>query len=264
MAVANKPLRFIACGDIHCGFERQNGRKQPVHDLKSWAALVEFAKDFKPDAWVFGGDQLDCAPVSHWNGAKKKSIEGLRLLEEFQTFDKEYLTTADRLLPRDGTKIFHFGNHERFIDDFTETNPGVEGLVEIESNLNLVKRGWKIVELGKSSNLGKLHFLHGDKLGGGDNYTKKAVTECERSVRIFHHHTYQATTKVSALDVKDRKTAVGIPCLCLKNPGYAREKPNRWLSGFNYGYIHEDGTYNDYVPIITNGRMTVEGKTYKG
>lgn len=256
--------KFIACGDIHCGFERINGRKQPIHDLKSWGALVEFAKDFKPDAWVFGGDQLDCGPVSHWNGSKKKSVEGLRLVEEFETFEKEYLTTTDRLLPRDGKKIWMTGNHERFISDFTETNPGVEGLVEVESFLKLEKRGWEIKALGKNANLGKLHFIHGDKLGGGDNFTKKAVTECERSIRIFHHHTFQVATKVSALDIKDRKTAIGVPCLCLKNPGYAREKPNRWLSGFNFGYINNDGTFNDYVVVITDGKFSVEGKSYKG
>jgi hypothetical protein len=34
--------------------------------------------------------------------------------------------------------------------------------------------------------------------------------------------------------------------------------------GFNYGYIHDDGTFTDYTPIIVNGRFTANGKTYVG
>ena len=70
--------------------------------------------------------------------------------------------------------------------------------------------------------------------------------------------------KTSALDIKQPKTGVVVPCLCSRSPKYGEGKPNRWVQGFNYGYIRPDGTYSDYVALIVEGRVIVNGKEYKG
>ena len=55
-----------------------------------------------------------------------------------------------------------------------------------------------------------------------------------------------------------------VPCLCTKGPKYGEGSPNRWVQGFNYGYLGSDGSYSDYIALIVNGRAIVEGKEYRG
>jgi hypothetical protein len=257
--------KFIAAGDEHVGFELIHGRKVEIHDLRAWEALIKFAEDFKPDAWISAGDQVDCGPISHWNKGKRQSQEGLRLLSEFETYEKFYLREQERVLGKKGERHWLYSNHLKWVDDFIEEHPGeTEGFLDYAKLLKLKERGWKMYGAGEAAHLGKLHFLHGDTIGGGEMVAKSAVLQYERSIRIWHHHTLQTFSKVSALDIKDRRTGMVIPAMCKKNPHYARNRPNRWVTGFLYGYIHPDGTFNDYPVVITEGKFTVEGKTYRG
>jgi hypothetical protein len=59
-------------------------------------------------------------------------------------------------------------------------------------------------------------------------------------------------------------TGVAVPCLGRLNPAFLQDAPSRWIQGFLYGYIHRDGTFNDYVVVATNGRFVVNGKVYSG
>ena len=122
---------------------------------------------------------------------------------------------------------------------------------------------WQVIPQGKGFNLGKLTFIHGDQISGGEHCAKAAVTTWERNVRFGHHHTYQVYTKTSALDIKLGRTGVAVPCLCTKDPKYGEGKANRWQQGFNFGYLLEDGTFRDYVALIIDGKAVVEGKVYR-
>jgi hypothetical protein len=187
-------------------------------------------------------------------------MEGLRLLADADELSLEVMRPLEALGAK--TMRYHIGNHEDWIDDLIEENPGIEGLVDIRKLLSLDE--WDVITQGKYSTLGKLTFMHGDQLKGGANIAKSAVTDWERSVRFGHYHTFQAHTKVSPMDEKLGRTGVSVPCLCSKSPKYGEGRANSWVQGFNYGYVHPDGSYNDYVAIITNGRTMVHGKTYKG
>jgi hypothetical protein len=77
------------------------------------------------------------------------------------------------------------------------------------------------------------------------------------------HARIQAATKTSA--IHHELAVIGIvPCLCSKDPKYGQGKPNRWVQGFNFGYIDtHSGRFNDYVQIITSGQSIINGKLYK-
>ncbi len=62
------------------------------------------------------------------------------------------------------------------------------------------------------------------------------------------------------------KSAIGVGCLCRKDPGpnYLRGRATKWSQGFLYGYVQPDGFFFDYPVTILNGRTVVHGKVYEG
>lgn len=253
--------RFLALYDVHWGYENANGNLKPFHDARAIAATLKFASDFQPDTVILGGDILDCGSVSHHNRGKKRSIEGLRLTRDAAELRRHLLSPLENIT---ADRRYIIGNHEDWLNDLIEEQPALEGVVEVEQLLSLKEHSWKVIPQGGQTHLGKLWFIHGDTIKGGGFPAKKAVLEYERNIRLGHYHTLDAFTKTSAIDVTDVKTGMVVPGLCNKNPRYLEGKPNRWLTGFLYGYIHKDGSFNDYVTVITDGKFTAEGKRYVG
>lgn len=253
-------LKFLSVFDLHYGYERRHGHKIPLHDPKAWAAMMKFAQDFKPDVFIFGGDILDCGAISHHNKTKPGRVEGLRLLADSQ----ECLVTAIdpvRKLMENKQVVFICGNHERWLNDLIDEIPALEGIVDIRRLLNL--DGFEVIDQGGMFNLGKLTFIHGDTLSGGEHMAKNAVISYERNIRFGHAHTHQTYTKTSPLAYKNAKTGVAVPCLCSKTPKYGEGRPNRWAQGFNYGYVRQGGFFNDYVATIVDGRFHAHDKEYR-
>jgi len=254
--------KFIFNTDKHIGRERKGGKLVPVHDTKAINAVMEFARDFKPDVWIEGGDDLDCGPVSHWLKDKALASKDLDLRWDVDEYCKLVLHPLDEILAPNATRIKLTGNHEEWLNQLAELHPGLASLLDQRHLMDL--RKWTLVPQGGYTKLGKLHFIHGDQLKGGARVAMDAVTKFEHSIRFGHFHTYQVATKHSMLDAKDVKTGVAVPAMCKRNPNFLKGAPSQWVQGFNYGYIHPDGTFSDYVPIIVNGKFFAEGRAYKG
>lgn len=250
--------RFVALWDTHFGYERRGGHKVPLHDPRAIDAVLQFVDDFEPDHVILGGDILDCGAISHHNKNKPGATEGLRILSDAA----EVRETLIEPLETTGASLTYIkGNHEGWLDELVESQPGLEGIVDLRAILKLGKR-WKVIEEGGAHTLDKMVFLHGDQVKGGQNPAKWAVDAYGRNVFFGHHHTHQAYTKVSALDLNGH-TGTAVPCLCKKGPKYGGGSPNRWMQGFLYGYT--DGkAFNAYVAIIINGKFFAEGKAYSG
>ncbi len=252
--------KFVALFDLHFGYERKSGHKVALHDQRAMKIALDFVKDFAPNTLILGGDILDCGSISHHNRNKPGRTEGMRILADAKECTQQFIEPLNSLyIPN---KVYIIGNHEDWLNDFTDENPSVEGLLDINNLLPL--EDYKIIPQGGNYDLGKLTFVHGDSYGGGDHVAKAAVIAAERSIRFGHHHTYQSYTKTSSLNIKLGRTGVAVPCLCTRDPKYGEGKPNRWVQGLNFGYVLPDGSFNDYVAIIVNGRMVVNGKVYKG
>lgn len=262
-----QPLKFIALFDIHCGWEKQNIRgktvTRPTHNKEAIKAAILFAKDFTPDVLVLGGDQVNCGPISHWHHGRPILTEGLRLKDEYELLDELILSPLQSVK----RKIWHTGNHEAWLTQHIEANPGLEGMIEPENYLRLVSRGYELYSQGEISKIGKLHFVHGDvalRRGGGVNPARKIVLLYRRNIRAGHIHTHSVATETTAIDSQDFHTGVIVPSLSTRNPTYNKSAPNNSMCGFNFGYVYPDGNFSDYVPIINNGVVTINGKKYDG
>ncbi len=255
--------RFAFLTDLHFGWENRGGHKKPLHDPYAWHATLKFLQDFKPHDLFLGGDILDCGAISHHNKNKPRKTEGFRLMQDAEECSREVIKPIEALLPKDGRKVYAIGNHCDWIDDFVDENPTIEGLVSVRQLLNLGPK-WDIIPQGGGTHYGKLYFLHGDTIRGGEHVAKAGVVNYERNVRFGHFHTFQSYTKTSPIDVKLPKTGIAVPCLCSKDVGYMEGKPHRWMQGFLWGYMTQTGLFADHVSIIMNGATIINGKTYRG
>ena len=254
--------RFIAIFDAHIGYERDASRhKVPLHDAKAISVAMQFAHDFKPNHVILGGDILDCGSISHHRRGNTGQLEGLRLLAEAKECREKVIAPFEKLSK--GRLVYHIGNHEDWLQDVTDEMPALEGVVDIRSLLNLDPR-WEVIPQGKASRLGKLTFIHGDQIRGGQNPANAAVTAYERNIRFGHYHTFQVATKTTPVDMAGH-TGIAVPCLSKKGHRYGQGSPNKWMQGFLWGYIDgPGGIFADYVTVIVDGKAVIDGKAYRG
>lgn len=253
--------KFIGLWDLHFGFERKGGHKVPLHDTKALNVALAFMKDFKPDHVILGGDILDCGCISHHNHGKPGATEGFKLLSDANGLRDALITPIEKITPK-AKKVYIVGNHERWIADLEQQIPALEGIINVESLLKLDST-WKVVPQGEAYKLGKLMFIHGDQVKGGEHSAKWATLAYEANVRFGHFHTHAVYSKIAAFDTNGHN-GIAVPCLCRRNPNYGGNSPNRWAQGFYWGYLQNDGTFSDYVTVIINGQATINGKTYVG
>lgn len=254
--------KFVISPDKHYGFEKKHGKLMPLHDQRAIDAHLKFVSDFKPDYYIEGGDNLDCGPVSHWLKHKKASISDLDLTKDCELYTKEILKPLDRMLKPTAKRFWHIGNHEEWLTDAIEENPGLKTTLNIKQLLDL--KGWNIVEHGESTKIGHLHFVHGDTLSNVKNIAAIAVERYNCSIAFGHFHTHQVFVKHTMLSSAQPMMAVAIPALCNRNPNYAENRPNQWVKGFAYGYVQPNGDYTMFVPIIINNQFSAEGRVWKG
>ena len=253
--------KFVALYDVHYGYERRAGHRVPLHDSKAIKVALDYIKDFKPDHIILGGDILDCGCISHHNHGKPGAVEGFRLLADAKELREEVINSLEEAKPKSLTYIV--GNHEDWLTDLVDQIPALEGIVDVRSLLSLGPK-WKVIERGDPHRLGKLVFIHGDQIKGGDHAAKFATLAYEKNVRLGHFHTYQVYTKTSAVE-SNGHTGVVVPCLCKKAPRYGQGAPNKWMQGFLWGYVNgPEGTFNDFVSVIVNGKSLINGKLYGG
>lgn len=261
--------KFIALFDLHFGFEtgQVNGNKvvRPTHNLKAVNAVKKFAEDFKPDILILGGDQLNCGPISHWHHGKPRLDEGLRLKDEYSLL-RDNILDPFRSIEK---KIWLTGNHEQWIEDYLNSHPGIEGMIEPKSFLDYEYKDsekWEYHSQGEIVKIGKLHFTHGDTLLGRGQYTNPAaylVNQTRVNIRCGHLHTYFAATDINPFNSRDSHTGIVVPGMCMTNPFYIKNRPSKFLTGFLYGYILPNGNFNDFVVVMSNSKFIFEGKEYE-
>jgi hypothetical protein len=257
-----RTLYFV---DSHYGFENAGGKKRAIHDVKAHEVMLQIASDWGPTHVICGGDGLDCGAVSHHRQKEgPRSTEGLRLADDADRYFEDIIKPLSG--GKKGTRHYILGNHERWLEDVIDQVPGLEGAVSIDSLLGLSNNGWEVHPLGSALTLtGKLYYLHGDQIKGGQWPSKWAVEAYQRSVMFGHFHTSQRFTKHNALDATDIHRGFAVGCLCRRDPSYGRGAPNRWSQSI--ALIEEDpksGFFQVSEVEIINGKAIFNGKVYKG
>jgi len=246
---ANIAKRGIALFDIH----------YPEHNKSCVNVAFKFMKDFKPDYLVLAGDQMDFGCISHFNKGKYRLLENKRLKKDYNGFQADILDKIEEIAPQNCKKYFMIGNHEYWVDRLVDDNAQLEGLVEVELNLNLTD--YKIVPFNKTLTIGEINFIHG--IWTNKYHAEKNVRVYNKNIFSGHIHTNQIFTVVSPINSLPRQ-GVSVGCLCDKNMDYMHEKPSAWVHQFMYWYELGDKTFRYYLVTIINGIAVINGKLYNG
>lgn len=250
---------YVVAHDVH----------YPKWHKPTFLAMLDFIKKNrqKIDGFVFAGDAFDNEVISHHT--KGKPLYRVRggYAKDRAGFEKDVLTPVEKELKPKCRKVFIKGNHERFEDDFIEEHPELEGIVSHIEGLKLAERGWEIIPLGHSIQLGKLTVIHGEVLTGignqaGNTPAKKALDIYGTSVLAGHTHAPQSFTKVSPVDKTGKYMAWIAPILGDVNPNYLRNRPTAWVHGFTVVEVRSGGNFNVYPIIIIGGRFSFGGEEY--
>ena len=231
----------------------------PNHNKGLWENITKAISDLKPDYFIFGGDNLDMGEVNHWELEKgnKRGMEGKRLRKTYDDFNKQILDPLIEILPDYTRKVFMLGNHELWLEQYIDKIPELEGFAEIERNLNL--DGWEIIPYRQTIKIGKIYFHHGEYTT--KYHSSKMVDVYERNIVYGHMHSPQSFTKVTPVD-GDAHMAYSMPCACMMNPQYMKDKPSAWVNGFGIFYLHPDNNFNVYPVVATKGHFIWQGKLY--
>lgn len=233
----------------------------PYYDKRTMDAVNEFIFDYDPDELVYMGDQLSLDCISYWNKNKPLLKEGQRLIKDYHNFDNEILKVHENITRQDIRRTFIIGNHEERITTYVEENPELQGFLDVETNLNLYERGYKVVPFGKVHKVGKLYVMHGRYWNM--YHAKKTVDVFEGNVVYAHVHNPQMFTKISPIDAKGYHMATSLPCLCNIEPDYKKNAPNHWVNGFGIvEHLPATGFFNLYTIIIIEGSFMWNGKYY--
>ena len=246
---ANIVKRGVALFDIH----------YPEHTQECMNVVYKFLKDFKPDYLVLGGDQMDFGCISHHNKGKFRLLENARLKRDYKGFQTNILDKLEDNIPANCKRWFMIGNHEYWIERLVDDNPQLEGLVEVEENLNL--KNWKIIPFNETLTIGEINFIHG--IWCNKYHAEKNIRIYNKNIFSGHVHTNQIFTVVSPINSLPRQ-GVSVGCLCNKNMDYMHEKPSAWIHQFMYWYELGDGTFRYYLVTIINGVAVINGKLYNG
>jgi predicted phosphodiesterase len=182
-------MKILIIGDSHVAAGQ---------NLRRFAALKNYLRSTNPDVVVSIGDFLTLDSLSEWDRNKRGKMEGRR-------YETEIRTGNDALdLIDDGCdktlKIFIKGNHENRLDRYLDHDPTMKGIVSIEKDLQLKKRGWKVVEYKDDIVISGISFTHVPISGSGKpignpNVTGKALALYSNSVVFGHTHTLNHTAE---------------------------------------------------------------------
>jgi hypothetical protein len=234
----------------------------PLAHKPTLNALFDFLKRNKVDGFVLGGDQFDNAEISHHNSQKFLVRSKGSYLAHERSFEKNFLTPLESLLPNNATKVWIVGNHDAWESDVAQSQPELAGIADRTKSLKLEDRNWRVIEQGGEYRHGKLTMIHGDVFGGGANHAKKALETFCTNILYGHFHTAQSATKTMRSGHKNKWQAWCSPILGEVNPAYKKSAPSGWLNGFTVIEFHPNGAFNVCPIVVTGGRFAYGGQIY--
>lgn len=239
----------------------------PYEDKRTLAAVEAFMGDNVFDHWVCLGDLCDFNMVSAHNTGKPRLVENERIMEQY-TDVGAFLSRHEELLRGnnpDAKMTYLEGNHEHRIERYMDAHPATEGLLDVESNLQLKKRGidWvRCYKHGDVFQIGKLLFHHGKATGR--HHASAMGAAFGRSIVYGHTHDFQSHSLVQ-YGKESTICAQSIGCLCEYEQDYIGRNPTKWQQGFAVAYFQPNGFFHLYpIRIFKHGFIGPNGKHYQG
>ena len=231
----------------------------PLETINSSFILAkQFTIDMQPDIIVLGGDWGDFSSLSAWDQKKNLLMEGKRYLLEIEMYKMHLRELRDKC--PNSKMIFLCGNHEYRVARYLEDHANMEGLLDVEKDLEIGQMDMQWVPFNKIIQIGKLSFLHGIFY---NKYFARSTLESIGGSCIFGHaHKSQTYTQRLHMD-QQPNIACGIGCLNSLDPGWKRGMPTNFVNSFAYIDIRDDGGFNIHELIVIRDQFSFGGKTWR-
>ncbi len=218
----------------------------------------EFIQDFKPHEVILGGDVHDWTAVSEWIADQSRALVGGTISGNYDALRRVVLEPLSKAAPK-ARQIYLVGNHEDWLRQAIERNPSGQGYWELEKNL---PRSVQIIPVNQAYHVNEnLCYLHG--LYTSKYHAFQTVHAVHKTVLYGHTHDIQRYTDISPVDVTKFYTGASCGCLCSLNPHYMKNKPNRWVNGFNYAYVDTvTQEFNETQVYIVHNKFFALGRRY--
>ncbi len=228
----------------------------PHADATVWACMVNAIAVLQPTHVVSIGDFVDLSSVMfHAKGPSSYALLRDEVAPALRARAEVDLAAGD------AEKFFILGNHEDRLRRYMAANaPALDGLVDVESLLELDKYGWVVIPYKESMKIGEITFTH--DIGRCGKYVAHQNL-ADYGDNIVTGHAHRASVVYGG--TVGRKTHVS---MCVGN-GLDYETVDyrhrdlayrEWQHGFGWIYMDSDGVgWANFMPII-NGKCVVEGK----
>ena len=240
--------RWLIIPDLHWD------AREELHP--SYLLVKKFAKDFQPDGIAFLGDIFDFAYISSFNKELLRTISGKTFRTDYDLGNKE-LDYWGKISKR---IIIRQGNHDRRVDIVIDKNPILEGMVEVELNLDYKGRGIEYYkESDKPTKLGHVYLIHGWYVNKYNAFKHVQAM----AGNIIYGHTHQVQSHTIILPAYNEEIcAWNIGCLTDKNPEWMKGRPTTWAHAFGILYSKDNGDFNFYVVRIIKNSFIWDGISY--
>lgn len=241
--------RIVSLFDIHVPFNI------PLNNV------FEFIHDFKPHKVILGGDIHDWTAASQWIADQSQQLDGDTIFKSYEQLHDVVLNPLLNAIPKFSSMIYLTGNHEYWLAQAAGINRNGRGYWELDRNISLTKYRMKIIPLNVPYRVTQhLYYMHG--VYTVKYHAEKTAMVYQKNILYGHVHDQQTYTLVSPIDSQPTK-AMSCGCLCNRNPRWLKNKPNRWVHGFNYAYVDtKTGLFNDFQVNIIEGKFWANGRRY--
>lgn len=239
----------------------------PFHSQPAINVVCKAIKIIKPDFYVDLGDTGEFESVSHhqWKRKHRPPLEYIipRVYEDIKEVNKG-MDIIDEALDKVRVKDRYFteGNHDDWLNRFSEENPYLQGL-RVDEALLLKQRGYEYYPNGKYLQIGALWFYHGNHFGG-IHHSRNHLLRLGVNIMYGHHHDVQMH---SVTHIEGPKSAWSIGCL--KD---MEDEQNKWLNNRKHNWQHAfavvdyftDTKFTVHVINIIDGRTSLWGEVIDG
>jgi predicted phosphodiesterase len=236
----------------------------PFEDRRAMTAVENYMAAHPWDALVYLGDVMDFNCISFHNKDNIRAVTGQTLEQDYRHANFSLNRHAQLVGPHCEIAWLQ-GNHDERVERVINANPVMQGQLEVENNIDLIKSGRmkyvKCWQTGEGVKIGKALYIHG--LYCNEFHAKTHVMNYGTNVFYGHTHTTLNYPKIWA--GAETIIAQSLGCLCALKQDYMRGRPTKWMQAFGIFHFFPDGNFTYYVPMIFNHKFVgPDGKVYKG
>tara|TARA_R100000656_G_scaffold33004_1_gene28413 strand:- start:777 stop:1571 length:795 start_codon:yes stop_codon:yes gene_type:complete len=239
----------------------------PYHSEAAINVVCKAIKITKPDFYVDLGDTGEFESVSNhqWKRKRRPPLEYQlpKVYEDLKAVNKG-MDIIDEALNNAKVKERYFteGNHDDWLNRFSEENPYLQGL-NVKDGLLLKQRGYEYYPAGKYLKIGSLYFYHGHHFAG-IYHTRNHLLKLGCNIMYGHHHDLQMCS-VTHMDGPKSAWSLG----CLKDMSdetnaWLGNRKNNWAHAFAVVDYYADNRFTVHVVNIIDGVTSLWGEVIDG